>query len=111
VGISWRVSGDVPLAADYDGDGKADPTVFRPSTGVWDEFRRRTGSDFGVQWGVAFSSAGRGRSGALRAWPSGSSSVRQSHKSQRILPTLLRSLPAQPTPQTPLDSCRDLADN
>jgi hypothetical protein len=29
----WGLSNDTPLTGDYDGDGKADPAVFRPSTG------------------------------------------------------------------------------
>ena len=28
-------SGDVPVAADFDGDGRTDLTIFRPSSGVW----------------------------------------------------------------------------
>ena len=31
----WGIAEDKPQAGDFDGDGKDDLAVFRPSTGVW----------------------------------------------------------------------------
>src|SRR6266508_6240792 len=33
--VTYGASGDIPAPADYNGDGRADMSVFRPSTGTW----------------------------------------------------------------------------
>ena len=34
-GIIWGGLGDMPALGDYDGDGRMDISIFRPSTGAW----------------------------------------------------------------------------
>src|SRR4029453_15575247 len=40
--ICFGASGDIPVPADYDGDGRADAVIFRPSSGLW--YGPRTGA-------------------------------------------------------------------
>lgn len=47
----WGSPGDKPVIADFDGDGKTDPAVFRPSTGEWFIQRSRDGF-YAIQFGA-----------------------------------------------------------
>jgi hypothetical protein len=52
---AWGDSGDVPVPGDYDGDGRADIVVYRPSTAHW--FVLKSSTRFSTwdtyQWGSA----------------------------------------------------------
>jgi hypothetical protein len=50
VATQWGVPSDTAIPGDFDGDRKADLTVFRPSDGFWYTLRT-TGGYTGQQWG------------------------------------------------------------
>jgi hypothetical protein len=52
-GPHWGIPGDVPVPADYDGDGATDAAVWRPSTGEWFVLLSASGGVSQVtQWGA-----------------------------------------------------------
>ena len=50
--IQWGMSGDKPLAADFDGDGIDELAVFRPSEGNWYIYNRLADNYQVVHWGM-----------------------------------------------------------
>ena len=53
--ISWGASGDLPVAADYDGDRRTDIAIYRPSTGRWHVLLSSTNfqTALDIRWGDA----------------------------------------------------------
>jgi hypothetical protein len=53
--IQWGLFNDEPVPGDYDGDGKADPTTWRPDTGDWWILTSSSGytRHYSVQWGAS----------------------------------------------------------
>ena len=48
----WGATGDVQAPGDYDGDGRTDVAVFRPSNGTWYIWYVGTGTFAFFQWGL-----------------------------------------------------------
>ncbi len=53
VTVSWGTGGDKPMRGDFDGDGRLDAAVFRPSNGIWYIRQSSNGQPRYEQWGTA----------------------------------------------------------
>ena len=53
MGTSFGLANDLPAQGDFDGDGKTDIVVYRPSAGVWYILRSSDGSVDYASWGIA----------------------------------------------------------
>jgi hypothetical protein len=51
--IRFGMAGDIPVMADYDGDGITDVAVFRPSDGVWYQLNSSNGQVVARRFGLA----------------------------------------------------------
>lgn len=52
--VPWGAHSDVAVRGDFSGDGRIDPTVFRPQTGTWFTVNVNDGNaTFAASWGIA----------------------------------------------------------
>ena len=75
----------MPVPRDYDGDGRTDLAIYRPSTGLWAVFNLATGTTSAYQWGMPgdvpvpgdYLGTGRLQIGILSPLDSGRFSIRR----------------------------------
>ncbi len=53
VSFPWGAIGDIPVPGDFDGDGKTDFSIYRPSSGTWWIVKSSDNSYYAVQFGAA----------------------------------------------------------
>lgn len=51
--IAWGVSGDQPVRGDFDGDGRLDAAIFRPSNSIWYVLQSSNSQPLFQNWGLA----------------------------------------------------------
>ena len=50
--VPWGTTGDLAARGDYNGDGRLDPTVFRPASGVWYSLNLINNTSTATNWGL-----------------------------------------------------------
>lgn len=50
--VPWGVNGDIAARGDYNGDGRLDPTVFRPVSGTWYSLNLTNNTSTATNWGL-----------------------------------------------------------
>jgi FG-GAP-like repeat len=51
--FTWGNAGDIPVPGDFDGDGKTDFSIYRPTTGTWWIVKSSDSSYYALQFGAA----------------------------------------------------------
>ena len=50
--VPWGSNGDLAARGDYNGDGRLDPTIFRPANGTWYSLNLPNGTTTAINWGI-----------------------------------------------------------